>query len=112
MKSAEAFAKATGQPFHLYYSLDCTGHGRKKKVLKNAAAEAAWIAPVKAAKNLSGHLPLIPGMPVFLTENIAPELGLCKGNPWSHHGSVTHALTRGNPKYIRDEILANRENLT
>ncbi|KIJ56711.1 hypothetical protein M422DRAFT_95199, partial [Sphaerobolus stellatus SS14] len=77
---AEAFAKATGQQFHLYHSIDTTGRGRKKKVLKNAAAQAAWMAPVKDADNLSGHLPLIPGIPTFLTYNLAPELGLANGS--------------------------------
>ncbi|KIJ44904.1 hypothetical protein M422DRAFT_107304, partial [Sphaerobolus stellatus SS14] len=77
---AEAFSKATGQAFHLYHSIDTTGRGRKKKSLQNAAAQAAWMAPVKDAENLSGKLPLVPGMPVFLTKNIAPELGLANGS--------------------------------
>ena len=80
MRSTKAFAEATNQPFHLYHSFDYTSKGRKKKVLRNAAAEAAWAAPIKAAKNLSGKLPLIPGMPVFLVENIATELGLSNGS--------------------------------
>ena len=45
-------------------------------MLQNEAAHAAWASPVKAAGDLSGRLSLIPGMPVFLTENIATELGL------------------------------------
>jgi len=49
-------------------------------MLRNAAAEAAWAAPIKPAKNLSGKLPLIPGMPVFLVDNIATELGLSNGS--------------------------------
>jgi len=80
MKTVEAFAKATGQSFHLYYSIDYTSKGRIKKLLHNAAAETAWAAPIKPAKNLSRKLPLIPGMPVFLVDNTATELGLSNGS--------------------------------
>ena len=79
LRCAEAFAKATHQEYHLYHSVDTKTIKGKVVTLKNAAAEAAWSAPVKAAKDLAGRLPLIPGMPVFLTENLAPELGLSNG---------------------------------
>jgi len=55
MGSAQAFAGATNSPFELYYSLDYTSKGRKKKVLHKAAAEVAWTAPIKPVKNLSGN---------------------------------------------------------
>ena len=76
MRSTQTFAEATNQLFYLYHLFDYTSKGTKKKVLHNAAAEAAWAAPIKAENKLSGKLPLIPGMPVFLVENIATELGL------------------------------------
>jgi len=78
-RCAEAFAKATHQEYHLYHSVDTKTIKGKLVTLKNAAAEAAWSAPIKVAKDLSGQLPLVPGMPVFLTENLAPELGLSNG---------------------------------
>ncbi|KIJ42108.1 hypothetical protein M422DRAFT_126760, partial [Sphaerobolus stellatus SS14] len=73
------FAHATGQSFHLYHSLDYFVNNKSKLLLKNAAADAAWNAPTKKANNLYGHLPLVPGMPVFLTDNIATEIGLSNG---------------------------------
>ncbi|KIJ25642.1 hypothetical protein M422DRAFT_122480, partial [Sphaerobolus stellatus SS14] len=77
---AKAFAAATGQEFHFYYSEDSYGKGKKKKKLQNMAAEAAWNARVKDAGDMGGRLPLLPGMPCFLTENIATELGLSNGS--------------------------------
>ena len=80
MKASQAFAKMTRQEFHVYHSTDSKGKGKNKYILQNAAAKAAWNGRVKDAKDLSGHLPLIPGMPVFLTENIATEIGLSNGS--------------------------------
>ena len=80
VKAAEAFARATGYSFHLYYALDTVGNGRNRRELINQAAEAAWNTPVKSANDLSGKLPIIPGMPIFITENIATELGLSNGS--------------------------------
>jgi len=53
---------------------------KNRYILQNNAAKAAWNGKAKDAKDLSGHLLLIPGMPVFLTENIATELGLSNGS--------------------------------
>ena len=80
IKAAKSFARAANYSFHFYYSIDTCGHGSKKNLLQNEAAHAAWASPVKAARDLSGRLPLIPGMPVFLTENIATGLGLSNGS--------------------------------
>ncbi|KAJ3881168.1 hypothetical protein F5051DRAFT_290444, partial [Lentinula edodes] len=77
---AKAFARATGQEFHVYHSTDTRGRGKNKKVIKGVAAEAAWRIPVKDAQDLGGKVPYIPGMPVFGTENIATELGLSNGS--------------------------------
>ncbi|CAF4368527.1 unnamed protein product, partial [Rotaria sordida] len=35
--------------------------------------------PDNKTEHLPGYLPLVPGMPVLLTENIATELGLSNG---------------------------------
>ncbi|KAJ3871466.1 hypothetical protein F5051DRAFT_302021, partial [Lentinula edodes] len=77
---AKAFARVTGQEFHICHSTDTRGRGKNKKVIKGIAAEAAWKIPVKDAQNLGGKVPYIPGMPVFATENIATELGLSNGS--------------------------------
>jgi hypothetical protein len=79
-RSSKAFAQVTNQQFHVYYSEDTCGGGKKKFTLKNEAAEAAWNTSIKRAKDLSGRLPLIPGMPIFLTDNIATEIGLSNGS--------------------------------
>ena len=44
------------------------------------AAERAWKVKPKAAGDFSSMLALIPGMPVFLTFNIATVLGLSNGS--------------------------------
>ncbi|KAF9060169.1 hypothetical protein BDP27DRAFT_1199501, partial [Rhodocollybia butyracea] len=77
---AKAFADASGQPFQFFHSTDIRGRGKNQRELKGVAAEAAWRVPVKQAQDLAGKLPLIQGMPVFCTENIATELGLSKGS--------------------------------
>ncbi|KIJ26592.1 hypothetical protein M422DRAFT_133850, partial [Sphaerobolus stellatus SS14] len=76
----KSFAHATNQQFHIYYSQDTTGKKAGNIPLTGKVAEAAWNTPVKDAEDLCGCLPLIPEMPVFLTENIATELGLSKGS--------------------------------
>ncbi|KAJ6492011.1 hypothetical protein C8R45DRAFT_786614, partial [Mycena sanguinolenta] len=78
---AQAFAKITGQEFHLYYAKDTRGRGSKKYQLTGIAAEIAWSIPVKEANDLGGRVPYMPGMPVFCTENIATELGISNGSP-------------------------------
>ncbi|KAL9939763.1 hypothetical protein V8E36_001580 [Tilletia maclaganii] len=77
---AEAFAVASGQELHFYYATDKIGRGNAQRALKNAAAAAAWAIPPKKAGDLCGRLPLLRGMPVFCTENIATELGICNGS--------------------------------
>ncbi|CAF1234001.1 unnamed protein product [Rotaria magnacalcarata] len=41
--------------------------------------------PDNKTEHLSGYLPLVPGMPVLLQENIACELGLSNGTPGIFH---------------------------
>ncbi|THU84117.1 hypothetical protein K435DRAFT_870607 [Dendrothele bispora CBS 962.96] len=55
-ESAKAFAEATGQEFHVYYSLDTRGRGKNRKEIQGAAAESAWKVPVKQAQDLGGAL--------------------------------------------------------
>jgi len=97
IKAAHAFVHLSGYDFHFYYSTDTCGQGCNKILLQNEAAHAAWNTPVKAASDLSGHLPLIPGMPVFLTQNLATELGLSNGSEGTLV-SVTYQL-RNNKRY-------------
>uniref|UniRef100_A0A0W0FV67 ATP-dependent DNA helicase n=2 Tax=Moniliophthora roreri TaxID=221103 RepID=A0A0W0FV67_MONRR len=77
---AREFAEASGQAFQVYHSVDTQRVQGRRQELKGAAAEAAWQVPVKRAKDLGGKVPLVPGMPVFGTENLAPELGISKGS--------------------------------
>ncbi|KAJ6472603.1 hypothetical protein C8R45DRAFT_792824, partial [Mycena sanguinolenta] len=77
----QAFASATNQAFAVYYSEDTVGKGRNKTVLAGQNAEEAWNTPVKSlANDLSGRLPLVIGMPVLVTENLAVELGISNGS--------------------------------
>ncbi|KAL9934843.1 hypothetical protein V8E36_006618 [Tilletia maclaganii] len=76
---AAAFASNSGQELHMYYSVDKVGRGNEQRQLQNAAAHSAWLVPPKQAGDLHGRLPLVIGMPVFCTENIATELGVCNG---------------------------------
>ncbi|KAJ7572914.1 hypothetical protein C8J56DRAFT_757489, partial [Mycena floridula] len=80
----QAFAKATGQKFAVYYSVDSVGQGRghrQRTVLTGQNAEDAWNAPLKAAAHdLGGRLALVVGMPVFIVDNIAVELGVSNGS--------------------------------
>ncbi|KAJ4465425.1 hypothetical protein C8R41DRAFT_714616, partial [Lentinula lateritia] len=97
---AKAFAYASGQQFHVYHSTDIRGRGKNQQQITGVAAEAAWRVPVKSAQDLGGRLPLIPGMPVFCTENIATELGLSKGSigtlvsvTYKEHSSRKYAVS-------------------
>ncbi|KAJ6498550.1 hypothetical protein C8R47DRAFT_930038, partial [Mycena vitilis] len=77
----QAFASATGQEFAVYYSEDTVGAGKNRTVLRGQNARDAWNTPIKSlAKDLSGRLPLVIGMPIFLVDNIAVELGLANGS--------------------------------
>ncbi|CAF2704684.1 unnamed protein product [Rotaria sp. Silwood2] len=44
--------------------------------------------PDNKTEHLPGYLPLVPGMPVLLTENVATELGLSKGTRGIFHQLV------------------------
>ncbi|KAL9933037.1 hypothetical protein V8E36_008292 [Tilletia maclaganii] len=77
---AEAFAAASGQEHHLYYSVDKSGRGDKQRSLRYLAADVAWKVPPKTSGDLHGRLPLAIGMPVFCTENIATEFGISNGS--------------------------------
>jgi hypothetical protein len=57
------------------------GRGKKKVVLSGQNAEDAWDTPIKAnANDLSGRLPLAIGMPIFIVDNLAVNLGLSNGS--------------------------------
>ncbi|KAJ6532902.1 hypothetical protein DFH09DRAFT_864280, partial [Mycena vulgaris] len=78
---AQSFAAATGQEFAVYYSEDTVGAGKNRTVLRGQNARDAWNTPIKSlAKDLSERLPLVIGMPVFIVDNIAVELGLANGS--------------------------------
>ncbi|KAJ7607021.1 hypothetical protein DFH06DRAFT_950222, partial [Mycena polygramma] len=77
----QSFAAATNQEFAVYYSEDTVGRGANKTELTGQNAQDAWNTPIKAhADDLSGRLPLIIGMPVFIVDNIAVELGVSNGS--------------------------------
>ena len=66
--------------------------------------------PDNKTEHLPGHLPLVPGMPVLLTENLATELGLSNGTRGifrqlvyedsSDNGSFQEILFPKNTKFI------------
>lgn len=77
----QAFAKATGQEFGVYYAEDSMGTGKNRTVLRARNARDAWNTPIKSlAHDLSGRLPLVIGMPIFVVDNIAVELGIANGS--------------------------------
>ncbi|KAJ6501697.1 hypothetical protein C8R47DRAFT_935239, partial [Mycena vitilis] len=77
----QSFAAATNQEFAVYYSHDTVGRGHHKTVLTGQNAQDAWNTPIKAcADDLSGRLPLAIGMPVYVVDNIAVELGVSNGS--------------------------------
>ncbi|KAJ7615135.1 hypothetical protein DFH06DRAFT_965687, partial [Mycena polygramma] len=77
----QSFAAATNQEFAVYYSEDTVGRGTNKIELTGQNARDAWNTPIKAhADDLSGRLPLVIGMPVFIVDNIAVELGVSNGS--------------------------------
>ncbi|KAJ6561394.1 hypothetical protein DFH09DRAFT_981479, partial [Mycena vulgaris] len=78
---SQAFASATGQEFAVYYSEDTVGSAKNRMVLRGQNAQDAWNTPIKSlAQDLSGRLALVIGMPVFVVDNIAVELGLANGS--------------------------------
>ncbi|KAJ7467137.1 hypothetical protein FB451DRAFT_1484355 [Mycena latifolia] len=77
----QSFASATGQEFAVYYSEDSVGAGKNRTVLHGQNAQDAWNTPIKSmACDLSGRLALVIGMPIFVVDNIAVELGLANGS--------------------------------
>ncbi|KAJ7745329.1 hypothetical protein B0H16DRAFT_1273452, partial [Mycena metata] len=77
----QAFAGATGQEFAVYYAKDTVGRGRNKTELAGQNARDAWDTPIKSlAEDLSGRLALVIGMPIFVVDNIAVELGISNGS--------------------------------
>jgi ATP-dependent exoDNAse (exonuclease V) alpha subunit len=52
---------------------------RGKTIDNSKLREAILQLPDNKTEHLPGYLPLVPGMPVLLTENIATELGLSNG---------------------------------
>ncbi|THU98179.1 hypothetical protein K435DRAFT_626729, partial [Dendrothele bispora CBS 962.96] len=77
---SKAFARATCQEHHVYYSEDSVVLDEIRTVLGGTAAEDAWNAEVKAeAHDLTGRLGLVLGMPVIIVENLAVELNVSNG---------------------------------
>ncbi|KAJ7598740.1 hypothetical protein C8J56DRAFT_739998, partial [Mycena floridula] len=76
-----SFAKVTGQECCVLYSEDFVGRGRKRTILTGKNAQAAWNTPIKShANDFSGRLALVIGMPVYIVDNMAVELGVSKGS--------------------------------
>ncbi|THU79552.1 hypothetical protein K435DRAFT_605365, partial [Dendrothele bispora CBS 962.96] len=79
----KAFAKATGQEFHVYYSEDYVTDKelRRTRYFVGREASDAWKAEIKSdARDLSGRLGLVVGMPVIVVDNVAVELGISNGS--------------------------------
>lgn len=78
---AQVFASSTGQDFAVYYAEDSVGRGLKRVILRGQNAQDTWNTPIKScAKDLSGRLPLVIGMPVYIVDNMAVELGIARGS--------------------------------
>jgi hypothetical protein len=79
--SIEAFEKFTGHEFTVYYAEDTVGRVGHTITLTGQNAIDAWDTPIKCnANDLSGRLPLVVSMPIFIVDNIAVELGILKGS--------------------------------
>ncbi|KAJ7147797.1 hypothetical protein C8R43DRAFT_889418 [Mycena crocata] len=77
----QAFAAATSQEFAIYHSQDSVGRKNNKTILRGRNVEDAWSTPIKShAQDLSGRLPLVIGMPIFIVDNMAVELGISNGS--------------------------------
>ncbi|KAJ7161274.1 hypothetical protein C8R43DRAFT_947522 [Mycena crocata] len=78
---SQAFAGATNQEFGVYHAVDTIGRGSQKTTLCGQNARDAWNTPIKScAEDLSGWLVLVIGMPIYIVDNIAVELGLANGS--------------------------------
>ncbi|THU94376.1 hypothetical protein K435DRAFT_584109, partial [Dendrothele bispora CBS 962.96] len=78
----KAFAKATSQEFHVYYSEDWeVVKPSGSRFFKGREREDAWNAEIKSdARDLSGKLGLVIGMPIIVVDNLAVELGVSNGS--------------------------------
>ncbi|THU78057.1 hypothetical protein K435DRAFT_581140, partial [Dendrothele bispora CBS 962.96] len=79
----KTFARATGQEFHIYYAEDYVVQKDPKRTRYLVGREAldAWKAEIKSdARDLSGRLGLVVGMPVIVVDNVAVELGISNGS--------------------------------
>ncbi|THU95722.1 hypothetical protein K435DRAFT_585027, partial [Dendrothele bispora CBS 962.96] len=91
----KAYAKATNQEHHVYYSEDWVIMNDKKTVLAGRCAEDAWSTEIKAdAQDLSGKLGLVIGMPVIIVNNIAVKLNVSNGSRGTLVG-VTYYTVNG-----------------
>ncbi|KAJ7572017.1 hypothetical protein C8J56DRAFT_752151, partial [Mycena floridula] len=102
----QAFSKATGQNFAVYYSSDSVGHGRgnKRTLLSGQNAEDAWNTPSKSlAHDLCGRLALVIGMPIMVVDNIAVELGVSNGSE-GRLINISYEVRRGKRYAISAEI--------
>ncbi|KIK76881.1 hypothetical protein PAXRUDRAFT_168539 [Paxillus rubicundulus Ve08.2h10] len=94
-KKAREFAVQTGQEFWLYFARDklkgqfLVGEQRKRMVRVRT----------KDSKEALGRLPLIPGMPVMITENIAIGNRVVNGSEGILH-SVVYKLVDGEREAI------------
>ncbi|KAF9069373.1 hypothetical protein BDP27DRAFT_1186041, partial [Rhodocollybia butyracea] len=101
---SKAFAAATGQEFGIYFAEDLVGKGRKRVVLTGQNAIDAWDTNIKANANyFSGCLPLVIGMPVFVVENVAVEIGIANGSRGTLV-SVQYEVHKGHRYAITAEV--------
>ncbi|KAJ7586002.1 hypothetical protein C8J56DRAFT_759048, partial [Mycena floridula] len=100
----QAFARSTGQEFAVYYAEDTVGRGKKRVTLTGQNARDAWNTPIKSlAHDLSGRLALVIGMPVYIVENLAVELGVSKGSSGTLV-SIEYKLHEGRRYAISAEV--------
>jgi hypothetical protein len=74
---ARDFATSSGNPLHWYYAIDTLG---RNKPIANPALEAQLMALDSGKTNSRlGHIPLVIGMPVMITQNFDVPGGVVNG---------------------------------
>ncbi|KAJ7061708.1 hypothetical protein C8F01DRAFT_946580, partial [Mycena amicta] len=100
----QAFAAVTGQEFAIYFAKDTIGSREQKIELRGQNAEDAWDTPIKShAQDLSGRLPLVIGMPIFVVHNMAVELGISNGSSGTLVG-INYEIRDGRRYAISAEV--------
>jgi len=75
LRAAKRFASKTQQDLHMYHSRD----RYRRSALQGEDRSRMWRVPSRITKDCLGMLPLVPGMRVMVTENVATSSGVANG---------------------------------